>query len=87
MGADHVINYRNPLYDELQKTGITEVDYVVSLNNTEKHYEKIIKCLKPQGKLGLIDDPVTIDAIPLKMKSLSLHWDLCLPAQYSTRLT
>ncbi|WP_265088730.1 MULTISPECIES: zinc-binding dehydrogenase [Psychrobacter] len=75
MGADHVINYRNPLYDELQKTGITEVDYVVSLNNTEKHYEEIIKCLKPQGKLGLIDDPVTLDVIPLKMKSLSLHWE------------
>ncbi|CAN6960645.1 MULTISPECIES: zinc-binding dehydrogenase [Psychrobacter] len=75
LGADHVINHRNALYDELQKTGITEVDYVVSLNNTEKHYEEIIKCLKPQGKLGLIDDPVTLDVIPLKMKSLSLHWE------------
>lgn len=75
LGADHVINHRNPLFDELQKTGITEVDYVVSLNNTEEHYEEIIKCLKPQGKLGLIDDPAALDVIPLKMKSLSLHWE------------
>ncbi len=75
LGADHVINHRNPLSDELQKTGITEVDYVVSLNNTEEHYEEIIKCLKPQGKLGLIDDPAALDVIPLKTKSLSLHWE------------
>lgn len=75
LGADHVINHRNPLSDELQKTGIAEVDYVVSLNNTEDHYEEIIKCLKPQGKLGLIDDPKSLDANPLKTKSLSLHWE------------
>lgn len=75
LGADHVINHRNPLSDELQKTGITEVDYVVSLNNTEEHYEEIIKCLKPQGKLGLIDDPAALDVLPLKTKSLSLHWE------------
>ena len=75
LGADYVINHHNPLSDELQKTGITEVDYVVSLNNTEEHYAEIIKCLKPQGKLGLIDDPKTLDANALKLKSLSLHWE------------
>ncbi|WP_440454542.1 zinc-binding alcohol dehydrogenase family protein [Psychrobacter sp. ASPA161_9] len=75
LGADYVINHRNALSDELQKTGIAEVDYVVSLNNTEEHYEEIIKCLKPQGKLGLIDDPATLDVLPLKTKSLSLHWE------------
>jgi NADPH:quinone reductase-like Zn-dependent oxidoreductase len=70
-----VINHRNPLSDELKKTGITEVDYVVSLNNTEEHFAEIIECLKPQGKLGLIDDPKTLDANALKLKSLSLHWE------------
>ncbi|MGP9689817.1 zinc-binding alcohol dehydrogenase family protein [Psychrobacter sp. AOP22-C1-C5] len=75
LGADHVINHRNPLYDELKKTGISEVDYVISLNNTDEHYEEIIKCLKPQGKLGVIDDPKSLDATPLKTKSLSLHWE------------
>ncbi|WP_201595693.1 zinc-binding alcohol dehydrogenase family protein [Psychrobacter vallis] len=75
LGADHVINHHNPLHGELQKTGITEVDYVISLNNTEDHYEEIIKCLKPQGKLGLIDDPKSLDANLLKTKCLSLHWE------------
>ncbi len=75
LGADHVINHRNPLFDELQQTGINEVDYVISLNNTDEHYEEIIKCLKPQGKLGLIDDPESLDANLLKTKCLSLHWE------------
>ena len=75
LGADHVINHRNPLFDELQQTGINEVDYVISLNNTDEHYEEIIKCLKPQGKLGLIDDPESLDAKALKTKCLSLHWE------------
>jgi len=75
LGADHVINHRNPLFDELQQTSINEVDYVISLNNTDEHYEEIIKCLKPQGKLGLIDDPKSLDAKALKTKCLSLHWE------------
>ncbi|MGP4969361.1 zinc-binding alcohol dehydrogenase family protein [Psychrobacter aquimaris] len=75
LGADHVINHHNPLFDELQKIGVSEVDYVVSLNNTDEHYEEIIKCLKPQGKFGLIDDPKSLDANILKTKCLSLHWE------------
>ncbi|MGO2126484.1 MULTISPECIES: zinc-binding alcohol dehydrogenase family protein [unclassified Psychrobacter] len=75
LGADHVINHRNPLSDELNKIGITEVDYVVSLNNTEEHFDEIIKCLKPRGKLGLIDDPNTLNVNALKLKSISLHWE------------
>ncbi len=75
LGADHVINHRNPLSDELNKIGISEVDYVVSLNNTQEHFDEIIKCLKPQGKLGLIDDPEALNVNALKLKSISLHWE------------
>ena len=32
--------------------------------------------MAPQGRFGLIDDPKTLDANPLKRKSLSLHWEL-----------
>ena len=28
------------------------------------------------GKLGVIDDPKTLDAMPLKLKAISLHWEL-----------
>jgi len=35
-----------------------------------------VELLAPQGHVGLIDDPQALDALPLKRKSLSLHWEL-----------
>jgi zinc-binding alcohol dehydrogenase family protein len=75
MGADHIINHRHPLSQEFAKHKLPDVDYVVSLNQTESHYAEIINVIKPQGQFGLIDDPETLDIQPLKPKSLSLHWE------------
>ncbi len=74
-GAHHVIDHSKPLSEELAGLGINEVTHVASLNHTEAHYAEIIKALAPQGKLALIDDPETLDARPLKAKSISLHWE------------
>lgn len=74
-GAHHVIDHSKPLSEELAAIGINEVTHVASLNSTETHYAEIIKALAPQGKLALIDDPATLDARPLKAKSISLHWE------------
>lgn len=74
-GAHHVIDHSEPLSEALAAAGIKEVTHVASLNHTATHYAEIIKALAPQGKLALIDDPETLDARPLKAKSLSLHWE------------
>ncbi|MDG3086484.1 zinc-binding alcohol dehydrogenase family protein [Vibrio hannami] len=73
LGADQVINHRNPLSEELGEESC--VDYVVSLNGTEQHMEEVVKVIKPQGKFGLIDDPQEFNILPLKQKSISLHWE------------
>lgn len=75
-GADHVIDHTHPLSEELAKIDIQQVDYVASLTHTDSHYDEIVKILAPQGKLGLIDDPKSLDALPLKRKAISLHWEL-----------
>jgi zinc-binding alcohol dehydrogenase family protein len=75
LGAHHVIDHRQPLSQELKRIGIEHVDYVASLNQTEQHFAEIVESLAPQGKLALIDDPASLDVRPLKMKSLSLHWE------------
>ena len=76
LGAHHIIDHHKPLSEGLDAIGISEVDYVISLNNTADHYEEIIKSLAPQGHFGLIDDPAQLDAKPLKTKSIALHWEL-----------
>jgi zinc-binding alcohol dehydrogenase family protein len=75
LGAHHVIDHAKPLPAELQRIGIKDVELVASLTASDKHFPAIVEILKPQGKLGLIDDPATLDVKSLKRKSASVHWE------------
>ncbi|MCA1324963.1 zinc-binding alcohol dehydrogenase family protein [Herbaspirillum sp. alder98] len=76
LGAHHVIDHTRPLPEQLHKLGIDNVDIVISLTHTDQHYPQIVEVLAPQGQFALIDDPAALDALPLKRKSISLHWEL-----------
>ncbi|WP_342051007.1 MULTISPECIES: zinc-binding alcohol dehydrogenase family protein [unclassified Cupriavidus] len=80
LGAHHVIDHTKPMAAQLRGLGIDEADYmadyVASLTHTDKHLVDIAEMLAPQGKLGLIDDPESLDVPILKPKSISLHWEL-----------
>lgn len=76
LGAQEVLNHRNPLAEELEKAGFDHVTHVASLNRTDQHFADIVQMLKPQGKLALIDTPQKpLDILSMKQKSLSLHWE------------
>ena len=47
-----------------------------SRHQTAQHYGQLIEVLAPQGRFASIDDPATLDAMPLKRKSISLHWEM-----------
>ena len=76
LGAHHVIDHTRPLTEGLREIGIAQVRYVASLTHTDKHYPQIVELLAPQGRLALIDDPETLDVVPLKRKAVSVHWEL-----------
>jgi zinc-binding alcohol dehydrogenase family protein len=76
LGAHDVVDHSRPLADELRALGVAHVRYLASLTHTDSHYAQIVDALAPQGKLGVIDDPQTLDAMPLKRKAISLHWEL-----------
>lgn len=76
MGAHHVVNHHGDLREQVRAVAPQGVDYVLSLTHTEQHYAALVDLLKPQGKLGLIDDPAApLDITLLKSRSLSLHWE------------
>jgi len=75
LGADHVINHHQPLAEQLTTLGFDTVDNIVSLTNTDQHFEQIVECITPQGKFALIDDPASLNVVALKRKSVSLHWE------------
>jgi zinc-binding alcohol dehydrogenase family protein len=75
LGAHDVLDHSKPLSEELKRSGLNHVTHVASLTNTQDHLDQLVEALKPQGKLGLIDDPDALDVRKLKRKSLSLHWE------------
>jgi zinc-binding alcohol dehydrogenase family protein len=82
LGAHHVIDHHRGLTDELKRIGVPSVTDVASLTHTESHYPQLVEALAPQGRLAVIDDPKTLDAMPLKWKSVSLHWELMFTRSY-----
>ncbi|WP_296183862.1 zinc-binding alcohol dehydrogenase family protein [Pseudomonas sp. UBA1879] len=76
LGAHHVIDHSQPLVAQLEKIGVGQVSHVASLTHTDSYFPQLIEALRPQGKLALIDDPKTLDVVPMKRKALSLHWEL-----------
>jgi NADPH2:quinone reductase len=75
LGAHHVIDHSKPLPEQLSAIGIPKVPWIASLTATETHYPALVEVLAPQGRLGVIDDPKTLDAKLLKRKAASLHWE------------
>lgn len=76
LGAHHVIDHTVSIPQQLAALKLEPVDYVISLTHTDTYLAQLVEVLRPQGKLALIDDPVQLDVVPLKRKSLSLHWEL-----------
>jgi zinc-binding alcohol dehydrogenase family protein len=76
MGADHVVDHSKPLNEELKAIGFDTIPYIISLTQTDQHLPSIIEMIAPQGKFALIDDPTSLDVMPFKVKSVSIHWEL-----------
>ncbi|MEM9941494.1 MAG: zinc-binding alcohol dehydrogenase family protein [Planctomycetota bacterium] len=73
MGADHVINHRESLVDQLASLNI-QPRYIAALTGTEGHFPAILELIKPRGHVAFIDDPSTLDIKPGKRKALSFSW-------------
>jgi zinc-binding alcohol dehydrogenase family protein len=75
LGAHYVIDHNKEFAEQLRSIGFAQVELIASLTATGKHYPALIEVLAPQGKFGLIDDLPSLDAMPLKRKAVSLHWE------------
>jgi NADPH:quinone reductase len=76
LGAHHAVDHRGDLAAQVRDLGLGAPAFVFSTTNTGDHLEAIVELIAPQGRFGLIDAPAALDALPLKRKSLSLHWEL-----------
>lgn len=75
LGADYVIDHHQNLAEQVAKLNIGQPEFVLSTNYTETYVPQIAELMAPQGRLALIDDPQNLDIMPLKFKSISVHWE------------
>jgi zinc-binding alcohol dehydrogenase family protein len=75
MGAHHVIDHTKPIAGQVEGLNAPPLKYIASLTATARNFAQLIEVLAPEGKFGLIDDPQTLDVVPLKRKAASVHWE------------
>lgn len=75
LGADHVINHRQPMVKQVRDLGIQYVDHIAIFNDM-RHWDTAVELIRPEGGIVSIDNtdmPMPMDG--MKTKSASLHWE------------
>jgi len=76
LGAHTILNHRNNLYEELKAAGTESVDAIFCTTQMERHWKVMSECIRPQGRIVLIDDPVDLlDITVFKFKSVTISWE------------
>ena len=86
LGADHVVNHRQPLKPQLDAMGLVNIDNVAVFNDTDQHWDAAVEIVRPQGTIGLIVENVKpLNQSVAKAKSLKLAWEMMFTrAMYKT---
>jgi zinc-binding alcohol dehydrogenase family protein len=75
LGADHVVNHREPMVEQVRALGFQHVDHIAIFNDM-RHWDTAVELIRPEGGIVTIDDtdlPMPMDG--MKMKAASLHWE------------
>ncbi|MET3899778.1 NADPH2:quinone reductase [Devosia sp. UYZn731] len=76
LGADHVVNHREPLVEQVRALGLKYVDHIAIFNDM-RHWAAAVELIRPQGGIVAIDDThLPMPMGELKTKAASLHWEL-----------
>lgn len=75
LGAHHVIDHSRPLAPQVKELGIVP-GYVFPTTHSDQHQHAMAEIVAPQGRIGLIDDPVEFNIKLFKGKAVSIHWEM-----------
>ncbi len=77
MGADHVIDHRGNMPEQLRALGIQHVDYILNTADTAGHWAAMAEMIKPQGRISsIVESKTPVDITLLMRKSASFSWEL-----------
>jgi NADPH:quinone reductase len=75
LGADHVVNHRKSMVEQVRALGLHHVDHIAIFNDM-RHWDVAVELIRPQGGIVSIDNvDVPMPMAGMKTKSASLHWE------------
>lgn len=75
LGADHVVNHREPMVEQVRAAGFHYVDHIAVFNDMS-HWNTCVELIKPQGGIVSIDNTdADMPMADMKIKCASLHWE------------
>ena len=75
LGADHVVNHRGNMVEQVRALGFQYVDHIAIFNDM-RHWNTAVELIRPQGGIVTIDDTeLPMPMAGMKMKAASLHWE------------
>ena len=77
LGADHIINHREPLRPQIESLGFKHFPLIANLHDTEAYWQQTSDLIAPLGAIGLIvetQNPIDIGN-PLRLKSPRIVWE------------
>jgi len=76
LGAHQVINHFGDMPAQLKELGINAVDYVLILNDTDRHFPVAAQLVAAQGTIAtIVENESALDVSLLKAKSAGFVWD------------
>jgi NADPH2:quinone reductase len=77
MGADYVLNHKEPLLSQMQSLGLSEVDAIFNTVDTEAYWAQMAELIKPFGRIvSIVESPRPLDLTLLMRKSVTFSWEL-----------
>lgn len=76
LGAHHVIDHFGDMPAQLKSVGFPNVDYVLILNDTDRHFAAAAEVIAPQGTIcTIVENKEALDVSLLKSKSAGFVWE------------
>jgi zinc-binding alcohol dehydrogenase family protein len=76
LGADKVIDHRQPIPGQLRALGHREVDFIANFSNTDAYWDVMAEIIRPQGRIvSIVENAKPLDLNLLKSKSVTFVWE------------
>ncbi len=75
-GADFVIDHHKSLSEQIKALGFENVDFILCLSSTEQHWDEMVACIAPEGKIcSIVETEKPLNLTALQSKSATFVWE------------